>query len=129
MEQIKLQLRKIRGRESRYLILEVEAAVEYFVSIKLYNRNTKSKQIETFEKFVLHIKLLNLDQRSQIVCTEDLNLFFNSQLEADGRISVIDLCNIWQVGNRKKKFTFHKKHFSGFIYRKLDEIVISNNLQ
>ena len=94
LEQIKLQLRKIRGTESRYLILEVETAVEYFVSIKLYNRNTKSKQIETFEKFVLHTKLLNLDQRSQIVCTEDLNLFFNSQLETDARISVIDLCNI-----------------------------------
>ena len=76
LEHIKLQLRKITDTEDKCLILDVKIAVENCVFIKLYNPNKKSKQIKTFEKFILHIKLLNLDQRSQIVCMEDFNLFF-----------------------------------------------------
>ena len=34
----------------------------------LYNPITESKQIKTFEKLFSNIKLLNLDELSQIVC-------------------------------------------------------------
>ena len=71
----KVTVKKIRDTEDKCLILDVKIAAENFVFIKLYNPNKKSRQIKIFEKLVLHIKLLNLDQRSQIVCMEDFNLF------------------------------------------------------
>ena len=49
----------------------------------------ESKQVRTFEKLFSHIKLLNLEERSQVVCAGDLNLFFNSQLEANGETPVL----------------------------------------
>ena len=116
LEQIKLQLRKKIYTEGRFLILDVEIAGENFIN--LYNPNTESKQIKTFKKLFSNIKLLNLDERSRIVCTGHFNLFFNSQLETDGRnpsfksksvskfheISEnLDLCDIWRVRNRDKK--------------------------
>ena len=73
------------------------------------------------------------------------NLFFDSKLEAQGGNptsikkslakliefkETYDLCDIWRVRNTKsKRFTFTQKHFSGFIQRRLDYILISNTLQ
>ena len=91
----------------------------------------KSKHIKTFEKFFLHIELLNLDKRSQIVCARDFNFFFNFQLEATrGNPSfksksvskfyeiseTLGLCDIWRVINREKKDSLSvKKDFPGVI--------------
>ena len=75
----------------------------------------------------MHIKLLNLEKRSQIVSAGDFNLFLSSQLEADGgnpsfkskyvsklyEISkTLDLCDIRQVKNRDKKISLCVKYFS-----------------
>ena len=81
----------------------------------------------------------------QLVMAGDFNLFFNSTLEAQGGNPTLkkkslakliefketyDLCDIWRVRNTKsKRFTFTQKHSSGFIQRRLDYILISNNLQ
>ena len=75
----------------------------------------------------------------------DLNLFFNSKLDAAGGYPTLkrkslakliefkesyDLCNIWRVRNTKvKQFTFNQQHSSGFIQRRLDYFFISNGLQ
>ena len=142
----KVAIKKIiSDKEGRFLIFEVEIAGEKFVFINLYNPNTESKQIKTFEKLFSNMKLLNLDECSQIACTGNLNFFFSYQLQPDGgnppfkskSVSkfyeineTLDLCDIWRVRNRnKKRFTFHQKHFSGFIRRRLDYIFISNNLK
>ena len=60
--------KKVSHTEGRFLILEVEITCENFVFINLFNLNTESKKIKTFEKLFSHIKLLNLDGRSQITC-------------------------------------------------------------
>ena len=83
------------------------------------------------EKLFSHIKLLNLDERSQIVCTGEFNFFLNSQTEVDREnpspkiksvrefyeiSETLDLCNIWPVRYRnKKRFTFRQKPISGSI--------------
>ena len=121
--------KKVSHTEGRFLILEVEITCENFVFINLFNLNTESKQIKTFEKLFSHIKLLNLDDRSQIACVGYFNLFFNLHLEAYGGnprfksksvvkfhdiSKTLDLYHIWQVRNRDKR---------------LDYVFISNNLQ
>ena len=83
------------------------------------------------EKLFSHIKLLNLNKRSQIVCAGEFNFFLNSELEVDGEnpslkiksvrefyeiSETLDLCDIWPVRYRdKKRFTFRQKHISGSI--------------
>ena len=67
-----------------FLTLEVEANGQSFILTNFYNANTEPEQILTFKKLLLHIKLLNIDEYSQIVRV-NLNFFFNSQLEVDGR--------------------------------------------
>ena len=67
--------KKISHTEGRFLTLEVELTCEKFKFINLFNLKTKSKQIKTFEKLFSHIKLLNLDDRSQITCASILISF------------------------------------------------------
>ena len=86
LEQIKLQLRKkTSNTEGKIFKLEVEIAGENIVFRNLHSANTESKQIKTFKKLFSHMKLLNLDERSQTVFVGDFDSFFNSQLEAVGR--------------------------------------------
>ena len=85
LEQIKLQLRKkTSNTEGKIFKLEVEIAGENIVFRNLHSANTESKQIKTFKKLFSHMKLLNLDERSQTVFVGDFDSFFNSQLEAVG---------------------------------------------
>ena len=67
--------KKTIDAEGRFLILDVEIDGENFVFINLCNANTESKQIKIFEKLFSYIKLLNLDERSQIVFSGDFNRF------------------------------------------------------
>ena len=117
--------KKLSDAEGIFFILDIEITSENIVFINLYNQNTESTQIKTFEILFSHITLLHLDERSQIVSVGDFNLFFNYQLEADGgnpsfksksvckfyEISeTLDLCDIWRVRNRaKKKIRFPSK--------------------
>ena len=42
----------------------------------------------------------------------------------------LGLCDIWRVRNpKKKRNTFRKQHVTGFIPRRLDYFLVSNNLQ
>ena len=86
LKQIKLQLKKkTSDTEGKFFKLEVEIAGENFVFRNLHSANTESKQVKTFKKLFSHMKLLNLDERSQTIFVEDFDSFFNSQLEAVGR--------------------------------------------
>ena len=75
----------------------------------------------------------------------DLNLFFDSSLEASGGSPTLkkksisnflqfvgkhNLIDIWRIRNPKsKRFTFRQNHFSGFLQRRLDYVFVSNTLQ
>ena len=75
----------------------------------------------------------------------NFNIFFNLTYEAQGgnskmkNISVAKFihikeslgpCDIWQVRNpKKKRYTFRHQHVTGFIQRRLDYFLVSNNLQ
>ena len=76
--------KKTSDTEGKIFKLEVEIAGENVVFRNLHSANTESKQIKTFKKLFSHMKLLNLDKRSQTVFVGDFDSFFNSQLEAVG---------------------------------------------
>ena len=42
----------------------------------------------------------------------------------------LGLCDFWRVRNpKKKRYTFKQQHVTGFIQRRLDYFLFSNNLQ
>ena len=52
---------------------------------------------------------------------------FGKFLELKGKF---DLCDIWRIRHSKTKtFIFRRKHFPGFIQRRLEYIFVSQNLQ
>ena len=59
--------KKFSGKSRIFLTLEVEADGQSFVLINFYNPNTEPVQILTLKKLLLLIKLLNIDEYSQIV--------------------------------------------------------------
>ena len=59
--------KKLSGKSRIFLKLEVEADGQSFVLINVYNANTEPVQILTLKKLLLLIKLLNIDEYSQIV--------------------------------------------------------------
>ena len=113
--------------------------------INLYNANTENEQIGVFSSLCKLLEEFDTSLTKQLVMAGDFNLFFNSELEAQGGNPTLkkkslaklnefketyDLCDIWRVRNTKsKRFTFTQKHFSDFIQRRLDYILISNTLQ
>ena len=113
--------------------------------INLYDANTENEQIDALSSLFELLEEFDISLTKQLVMTGDFNLFFNSTLEAQGGNPTLkkkslakliefketyDLCDIWRVRNTKsKRFTFTQKHFSGFIQRRLDYILISNTLQ
>ena len=91
------------------------------------------------------MKNIKLLEENRIVLAGDLNVFFDSNLEAKGgkpslkQKSVAkllelkeeyNLCDIWRIRNRtKKSYTFRQHRSSGIINRRLDYVFTSNNLQ
>ena len=91
------------------------------------------------------MKNIKLLEENRIVLAGDLNVFFDSNLEAKGgkpslkQKSVAkllelkeeyNLCDIWRIRNREKKsYTFRQHRSSGIINRRLDYVFTSNNLQ
>lgn len=71
---ISLVKKNLRDTEVRFLIFDLETAGENFAFMNLHNQNIEFKQIKenTFAD-----NLLNLDERSQIVCTANVNPFLN----------------------------------------------------
>ena len=113
--------------------------------INLYNANTENEQIGVFSSLCKLLEEFDISLTKQLVMAGDFNLFFNSELEAQGGNPTLkkkslaklnefketyDLCDIWRVRNTKsKRFTFTQKHYSGFIQHRLDYILILNTLQ
>ena len=80
-----------------------------------------------------------------VILGGDFNFFFNTSLETkDGNPilkkksltklieikKTLDLCDIWKIRNPKlKRFTLHQNHVSRRIQRRLDYILIPNDLE
>ena len=146
MEQERLPLKKQQtDKEGLILILAVSINNSEYILINLYNANTENEQIDVLSSLSKLLEEFDISLTKQLVMAGDFNLFFNSKLEGQGGNPTLkkkslaklielketyDLCDIWRVRNTKsKRFTFTQKHSSGFIQRRLDYILISNNLQ
>ena len=76
------------------------------------------------------LEKFDINPKKQIIMAGDFNLFFDSELDAQGANPTIkkksltklielkesyDLCDTWRVQNTKsRRFTFTQKHSSGF---------------
>ena len=122
-------------KEGCILILAVSINDSEYILINLYNANTENEQINVLS-----------NPTKQLVMTGNFNLFFNSELEAQGGNPILKLKNL-QLHSlnlkrlmiyviyrgvrilKSKRLTFTQKHSSGFIQRRLDYILISYTLQ
>ena len=82
------------------------------------------------------MKKINITYGKQIVLADDLNIFFDSNLEAKGGKPILkeksvarmvelkeeyDLCDIWRIRNPlEKSFTFRQNYSSGILNCRLD---------
>ena len=129
----------------RILVLEASLEDKKYILINIYNSNTESEQIETLEHLNRILNTIDYSHEKHIILGGDLNIFFDSSLEASGgnptikkkslRIILaikerLDLCDMWRIRNPKTcRYTFRQNHSSGVIQRRLDYFFISNNMQ
>ena len=142
----KISVSKVsKDNNGRILIVEVTIEDSAFLIINLYNANTEPEQIKTFCELDKLLDDFLLDESKNIIMVGDLNLFFDSSLEASGGSPTLkkksisnflqfvgkhNLLDIWRIRNPKsKRFTFRQNHFSGFLQRRLDYVFVSNILQ
>ena len=127
-------------KDGRIFILDVSTNDSEYILINLYNASTEKEQIDVLSSLFELLEEFDTNPRKQLVMTGDFNLFFDSKLEAQGGNPTLkkkslakliefketyDLCDIWRNRNLKSKlFSFTKKHFSGFIQRRLNYILI-----
>ena len=105
--------------------------------INLFNANTENEQIDVLSSLFELLEEFDISPTNELVMTGDFNMFFKSNLEAQGRNpnlkqksfakpiefkETYDLCDTWRVRNTKSKL-FTQKHSSGFIQRRLDYYV------
>ena len=126
--------------KGRILIIEVTIEEVSFILVNICNANTKVKQLKTLCELDLLLDEFLLDDSKNIVIARDLNLFFNSNLEAcigsptlkKKSISKVlqltekyNLVDIWRIRNpTSNRFTFRQNHSSGLIQRRLDYIFV-----
>ena len=116
-----------------------------FLLINLYNVNNESEQVNTQSTLCYLLDDITDLHCKNIILGGEFNIFFNITCEALGgnpkmknksvakfihiKESLV-LCDIWRVRNpKKKRYTFREQHVTGFIQRRLDYFLVSNNLQ
>ena len=136
---------KMTDNGGQILVLEASLEDKKYILINIYNSNTESEQIETLEHLNRVLNTIDYSHEKHIILGGDLNIFFDSSLEASGgnptikkkslRIILaikerLDLCDIWRIRNPKTcRYTFRQNHSSGVIQRRLDYFFILNNMQ
>ena len=116
-----------------------------FLLINLYNANKESEQLNTLSTLCNLLDDVTDLHCKNIILGRDFNIFFNVTYEARGGNpkmknksvakfihikEILGLCDIWRVRNPKKKhYTFRQQHVTGFIQRRLNYFLVSNNLQ
>ena len=115
-----------------------------FLLINLYNANKESEQLNTLSTLYNLLDDITDLHYKNIILGGDFNIFFNLTYEARGGNTKMKnksvarfihvkgslrLCDIWRVRNPKKKlYSFRQQHVTGFIQRRLDYFLVSNNL-
>ena len=136
---------KKQDESGRILILDLKVSDNNFLLINLYNANKESEQLNTLSTLCNLLDDITDLHCKNIILGRDFNIFFNVTYEARGgnpkmkNKSVakfihikesLGLCDIWRVRNPKKKhYTFGQQHITGFIQRRLNYFLVSNNLQ
>ena len=136
---------KMTDNGGQILVLEASLEDKKYILINIYNSNTESEQIETLEHLNRILNTIDYSHEKHIILGGDLNIFFDSSLEASGgnptikkkslriilaRKERLDLCDIWRIRNPKTcRYTFRQNHSSGVIQRRLDYFFILNNMQ
>ena len=129
----------------RILVLEASLEDKKYILMNIYNSNTESERMETLENLNRILNTIVYSHEKHIILGGDLNIFFDSSLEASGgnptikkkslRIVLaikerLDLCDIWRIRNPKTcRYTFRQNDSSGVIQRRLDYFFISNTMQ
>ena len=136
---------KKQDESGRILILDLKVSDNNFLLINLYNANKESEQLNTLSTLCNLLDDITDLHCKNIILGRDFNIFFNVTYEARGgnpklkNKSVaklfhikesLGLCDILPVRNLKKKhYTFRQQHVTGFIQRRLNYFLVSNNLQ
>ena len=138
-------LNKIKNNDGRILILDVQVDDAAFLLINLYNANKEYEQLNVLTTLCNVLSNITDLHCKNIIFGGNFNVFFDTNYEAQGgnptlkKTSVaklihikesLELCDVCQVKNlKKKRFTFRRRHNSGFIQRRLDYFLVSNILQ
>ena len=74
------------NKAGRMLILDITLDADQYILINLYTRNanTEIEQIKILEELQNLLKNLDISQNKRIIFADDLDIFFNSKLEAKG---------------------------------------------
>ena len=113
----------LSGNDRCISILDANIDDENFILINLYNPDTETEQLKTLSKLTEMLTKLHLTQNNNIICTGDLNLFFNVNLESyRGNLifkkhsvrkifelkETYNLTDIWRIGNPKSIYFSEK---------------------
>ena len=122
----------------RGLIIEVEIETKRSIWLNLYNPYSETEHLQALSDVDLLLSDFSLDNKKAFVFAGDFNFFFNQKIEATGGNPVLKKSQFQKFYKLLKKydlidlftrFTFRKNHFSGFIQRRLDYILIFNSIQ
>ena len=76
--------KRLCDENGRILILETLIDDSEFILINLYNANTESEQIQTFNELNTLLSNLDLSSEKHIIFAGDFNLFLDCSLDAKG---------------------------------------------
>ena len=76
--------KRLCDENGRILILETSIDDSEFILINLYNANTESEQIQTFNELNTLLSNLDLSSEKHIIFAGDFNLFLDCSLDAKG---------------------------------------------
>ena len=66
------------------MILSVTINAKNFASINLYNPNTDNKQVELLNTLLTMMKIIDVNEDTNLLLAGDFNVFFNSNLKCYG---------------------------------------------
>ena len=107
-------LNKINDKSGRAFIIEIKIENDLLLLINLSNANTENEQLSTLSDLSNMLEKISDINNKSYVFGGDLNLFFESKLEAQGGNPVMrkkslakpiqikekfDLCDIWRIRN------------------------------
>ena len=133
---------KKQDESGRILILDVKVNDNDFLLINLRNANKESEQLNILSSLCNLLDDITDLHCKNIILVRDFNIFFNEARGGNPKIKhksvakiihikeSLGVCDIWHVRNpKKKRCTFRQQHVAGFIQRRLDCFLVSNNLQ